>query len=302
MITFAELEGAELAAWRETIAARTIDRRVAAGLPQATVTTEVEQSLQKLSEANGDGPPPARGVFDDGMRVGTAWLGSFRGHSFLHDLDVPPELTEAAFDALLAHVRAGGESTLDVPLLTGDAPLAAALSKRDATLAATHMLLGLSKEPGAAPRVRMQPFTTQDLTDYTAHSIDGYANEIFQAGGFASLEAARASSAEQYDELLPNGLDTPGQHFWAAYDGARRVGLLWIFVDGAWSFIYDIEMEADVRGLGYGTEVLALGAIAARNLGATHLGLNVFGHNPGARKLYERVGFAITRQFFRVDC
>jgi len=201
----------------------------------------------------------------------------------------------------LADLKSGGASAFDVSLLTGDAPLAAVLAKRDATLAATHMLLDLSKEPGAAPRVRLEPFTTQDLADYTAHSIDGYADEIFQAGGFASIDDARAASREQYAELLPNGLDSPGQHFWAAYDGARRVGHLWIFVDGEWSFIYDIEMEADVRGLGYGTEVLALGALAAKDLGATHLGLNVFGHNPGARRLYERVGFDITRQFFRVD-
>lgn len=302
MITFAELEGAELEAWRETIATRIVDRRVSAGLPRATATTEVEQSLQKLGEASGDAPPPVRGVFTDGARIGTAWLGTFRGASFLHDLDVPPELTEVAFDALLADRRAHGASALDVPLLTGDAPLAGVLANRDATLVATHMLLDVTKDPGPAPRVRLQPFTPDDFAAYTAHSIDGYANEIFQAGDFASLDDARAASREQYAELLPDGLDSPGQHFWAAYDGDRRVGHLWIFVNGAWSFIYDIEMEADVRGLGYGTEVLALGAIAARDLGATHLGLNVFGHNPGARRLYERVGFAITRQFFRVDC
>jgi len=302
MITFTALEGADLAAWREGIEARSIERRVTAGLPRTQATTEAAQSMERLTETDDDARPPVRAVLDNGVRVGTAWLGSFRGQSFLLDLDVPSDLAGPALDALLADSRDNGAKALDVPLLTGDAALAGALATRDATLVATHMLLGLSAAPGPAPRIRLEPFTPQDLADYTAHSIDGYADEIFRAGDFASLGDAREASRKQYDELLPDGLDSPGQHFWAAYDGARRVGLLWIFVDGAWSFIYDIEMEADVRGLGYGTEVLALGAAAASDLGATHLALNVFGHNQGARRLYERVGFAVTREFYRVPC
>ena len=36
------------------------------------------------------------------------------------------------------------------------------------------------------------------------------------------------------------------------------------------------------------------------DLGARELGLNVFGHNDGARTLYERAGYATTEQTYRL--
>ena len=101
-------------------------------------------------------------------------------------------------------------------------------------------------------------------------------------------------------DLLPDGVDTSGQHLWAAYDGDTPVGILWIAVNGPKAFIYDIEVREDQRRRGYGREVLDAGGRAAVDLGATALGLNVFGHNDGALALYERAGYATTEQSFRI--
>ena len=79
---------------------------------------------------------------------------------------------------------------------------------------------------------------------------------------------------------------------------SRSCGSPWT---GATGYIYDIEVHHDQRRRGYGREVLDAGARAAHDLGAAVLGLNVFGHNDGARALYERAGYATTEQRFRVS-
>ena len=106
-------------------------------------------------------------------------------------------------------------------------------------------------------------------------------------------------------DLLPDGVDTSGQHLWTAYDGQTRdqtvVGILWIAVEDRAAFIYDIEVREEQRRRGYGREVLDAGAVAAVELGARTLGLNVFGHNEGALALYERAGYDTTERTFRVS-
>jgi ribosomal protein S18 acetylase RimI-like enzyme len=74
-----------------------------------------------------------------------------------------------------------------------------------------------------------------------------------------------------------------------------------VHVEGLKAFIYDIEVREEQRRRGYGRELLDAGASAAVELGATTLGLNVFGPNDGARALYERAGYATTEQTYRIE-
>jgi len=55
--------------------------------------------------------------------------------------------------------------------------------------------------------------------------------------------------------------------------------------------VMDIEIREEFRRRGYGRATMLLAEEAARNHGATYLGLNVFGHNPNARALYESLGY-----------
>ena len=96
-------------------------------------------------------------------------------------------------------------------------------------------------------------------------------------------------------------METPGHHLWSAYDGDTPVGVLWVHVEGPKAYIYDIEVREEQRRRGYGRELLDAGAVASVELGATTLGLNVFGPNDGARALYERAGYATTEQTYRIE-
>ncbi|MCU7728537.1 GNAT family N-acetyltransferase [Actinoplanes sp. KI2] len=113
-------------------------------------------------------------------------------------------------------------------------------------------------------------------------------------------ELALAQSTEQLNAGLPDGVTTPGQLFFKAMDGADEVGFLWlslpgtVFPDVAW--LSQITVVADRRGRGYGHQIMAAAEAELTRRGVGRIGLHVFGHNVGARRLYLRLGYRIGAQ------
>lgn len=76
------------------------------------------------------------------------------------------------------------------------------------------------------------------------------------------------------------------------------IGYLWVGRDRsedptAW-WVWDIMIDAEHRGNGYGRAGMRLAEEYARSHGATTLGLSVFGFNASARGLYESLGYETT--------
>ena len=188
---------------------------------------------------------------------------------------------------------------VDVP--ADDRVLEVALAGRPLQLQATQMLLDLAEVPARPERVALRPMTPAEFEGYRDQLITAYAQDMLDAGAFTDRDRALEASVVSTEELLPDGLQSPGQHLWTAYDGEELVAILWIAVDGPAGYIYDIEVHHDQRRRGYGREVLDAGARAAHDLGARELGLNVFGHNDGARTLYERAGYVTTERTYRIE-
>jgi GNAT superfamily N-acetyltransferase len=73
------------------------------------------------------------------------------------------------------------------------------------------------------------------------------------------------------------------------------VGLLWLHarpdVAGTSVWIFDVEVDEDRRGHGWGRELMTYAEQWAREQGATEIGLNVFGGNTVARRLYTSLGY-----------
>jgi ribosomal protein S18 acetylase RimI-like enzyme len=248
----------------------------------------------------GDAETTTWEVRRNGRALGTATTGMRRSGPLLTALDVPQEAAAETLDALLRAVRDRGEESLAIDVPTGDPVLESALQGRDARLVATQMRLDLSRPPSPPDRVALRAMTRDEFAAYREHLVTSYAQDMFDAGAFADLPTALTASEQSTRELLPEGPDSPGHHLWTATDGATEVGILWIHAEGASAFIYDIEVRDEHRRRGYGREILDAGAVAARALGADALGLNVFGHNEGARALYERAGYDTTERTFRI--
>lgn len=140
--------------------------------------------------------------------------------------------------------------------------------------------------------VRLEPMTEEQYPPWRAEAEAHYAQSVAAAGQPAQ-EAAR-TAADTYATLLPEGSATPGHRFWHAYDGDRRVGFLWLKVTRDTAFVYNIAVDPGLRRRGYGRAIMLAAERWCHDNAVTRIGLHVFAHNPGARALYEQLGFAET--------
>lgn len=141
--------------------------------------------------------------------------------------------------------------------------------------------------------------TEAEFQAYFDHILARYAASNVTSGNWAA-EEAKAKSAESLAKLLPDGLATKDTRLCVARDAAsgERVGVFWLHVrphgTETVAFVYDIEVDAGLRGRGYGRAVMLAGADLARELGSVRIGLHVFAHNETAVALYTSLGFATT--------
>ncbi|HUS15500.1 MAG TPA: GNAT family N-acetyltransferase [Chloroflexia bacterium] len=142
----------------------------------------------------------------------------------------------------------------------------------------------------------LRPMSQDEFAAFYAFGVEDYAQE--RSRNFDTpLEDERAESARQFADLLKDGLQTAGQHLWKVVDDrGEAVGSLWVAVQAEQqrAFIFDIVMDEDQRGKGYGGQTLQLLEEELRPLGIQRIGLNVFADNPRAMHLYEKQGYRFT--------
>src|SRR3954451_21074216 len=133
--------------------------------------------------------------------------------------------------------------------------------------------------------VDLVPMDESSFTPWRADEERAYAEERAAAG--EAPDVAAEESRRQLAELLPQGLQTPDQHFFEGRVDGETVGTLWLSTERSMAFVYDVVVHEAHRRRGYGAGLMRAGARWVRDRGHPLLGLNVFGHNRGARALYE---------------
>jgi ribosomal protein S18 acetylase RimI-like enzyme len=142
----------------------------------------------------------------------------------------------------------------------------------------------------------VRPMTPDEYDAWIVGEIAAYAADLARASG-STLEEAHLRAEQQTRELLPDGPATPGAFLLRVLDeGGAPVGVLWLGPHpqrrGA-GWVYDIEIDEARRGQGLGRAAMLAAERIGREAGWTALGLNVFGHNPGARALYDSLGYEV---------
>jgi RimJ/RimL family protein N-acetyltransferase len=134
---------------------------------------------------------------------------------------------------------------------------------------------------------------------YRWHLVRDYAADKVRASVW-SPEESEDKASKEIEGLLPEGTATPGHFLYAVRDESipAEVGMVWISPrdsgGGRSLWIYDIVVHDRFRRRGYASRILHLVEDKARQLGAERVELHVFGHNHGARALYENTGFKPT--------
>lgn len=139
--------------------------------------------------------------------------------------------------------------------------------------------------------------TPSEYAVFRERSEQEYAAEIATARRLDEQSAAE-QSARELDELLPDGLGSPRMHLWTAEVDDEPVGLAWVELrerpNGTSAWVFDVRVEESRRGEGLGRALME--ALHEAGLGASSVGLNVFGHSTAARRLYESLGYEVTAQ------
>jgi ribosomal protein S18 acetylase RimI-like enzyme len=148
-------------------------------------------------------------------------------------------------------------------------------------------------------RVRFVPFTEVDFHAWLLQAIPAFALTNVEDGRWTLAESIDRSK-EAHAALLPQGLATPGQFFVRLQDAdsGSDVGALWWSesdpAGGRQAWVYNIEIADSARRRGFARAAFHELERVVGERGVRHPSLHVFGHNHGARRLYDALGFEPT--------
>jgi ribosomal protein S18 acetylase RimI-like enzyme len=154
------------------------------------------------------------------------------------------------------------------------------------------------------PELRLRQMTETEFEAYRQRAVTEYAEENVAAGSWTA-EGAQDRAADEFEQLLPAGVATDDMLlFMAEGPGGEVVGSVWLSLKtprggDEYAWIYAIEVAADHRGKGYGRALLTAAEAELRSRGVPAVGLNVFGPNVVAQRLYASAGYELTSQEMR---
>ena len=144
--------------------------------------------------------------------------------------------------------------------------------------------------------VEMEP---DDFTRRRGPAVAIYARALMTSRGLTAAEAAQEAERHVADHL-PRGSAARSQLLRKAMVDGTEVGWVWVSMPGptrpGMAWLSTIEVDPDFRSRGYAAEILTAAGAELAGLGVPRLGLNVFGDNEVAARLYRRLGFDLTAQ------
>jgi ribosomal protein S18 acetylase RimI-like enzyme len=145
----------------------------------------------------------------------------------------------------------------------------------------------------------LSPMSEPEFADYLEFAIPDFAADKVNAGQWSTDEALELAR-QGYDELLPQGLATPGHFLYTVRNQATgaAVGMVWFAAQARAgrqiAFIYDVYIVPEHQRQGHAKRALAAMEDAALSQGLSGIALHVFGHNAAAQALYRQLGFEAT--------
>jgi mycothiol synthase len=147
--------------------------------------------------------------------------------------------------------------------------------------------------------VTLVEMTDEEFARRREPMIREYGQDLARSGGM-TVEQAETQAEQQTDAILPEGARSTGQLLRTAWVDGQEVGWIWVSLPGhampGMAWVDDIQVDDEHRRHGYGQGILEAMEAELVTLGVRRLGLNVFGGNDVAQRLYERLGFRVIQQ------
>lgn len=157
-----------------------------------------------------------------------------------------------------------------------------------------------------SPAVVLDPMSDEEFAEFVVGAVRDQAAHHIRTGRCTPSQALTYAKGE-YMLALPEGLETEGSYLYTARDAEtrQRVGFLFLMLrrraDTTETFVFNIIVDEDKRGRGYGRAMMRATLQWAREHDTASVGLHVFGHNTVARELYTSLGFRETSISMQLD-
>ncbi len=138
-------------------------------------------------------------------------------------------------------------------------------------------------------KITFRPFSKEEFFRFEEWEIESYANALIRSKT-ESKEDALCVSAEELEEMLPDGLSTEGNFFLTALDGEQNeIGFVWYSeTDKDEVFLSELYVYEEFRNLGFEEAVLSA---FEKICGASLISLHVFDCDKNLIKMYRRAGY-----------
>ena len=148
------------------------------------------------------------------------------------------------------------------------------------------------------PVSALRSMTATEYAEWFEQSIVGYAADKVASGQWVPEESLELTRKELAG-LLPLGLETPGNYLYTVVDSrALAVGMLWFGVKKRFgadiAYVFNVNVRPDRQREGHAARAFLALEEEVRRRGLSGIALHVFGHNDGARALYDKLGFRPT--------
>ena len=155
--------------------------------------------------------------------------------------------------------------------------------------------------------IRLRQATQKEWDLILRDEIPRYAEDHLRTGNWSKSDALQWAK-DQYEKMLPQGVDTKGHHIFILIDedSSEAVGFIWYEersnASTPHAFLCNLHIFEPFRRQGYAMAALAqLEAMLRESQTLKRLQLHVFGHNQAARKLYAKQGFTETNVIMAKD-
>jgi ribosomal protein S18 acetylase RimI-like enzyme len=139
----------------------------------------------------------------------------------------------------------------------------------------------------------LEKMLDEDFEIWNARVWVEYRNELIMAG--MTEEAADENVATNIAQTFPDGKLAEGNYVFTVWDDDVKVGVVWLADRAGEWFIYDIEIDENLRGQGLGRATMRNIEEFVRTQGGISVSLSVFGFNKIAQNLYLSEGYETIR-------
>src|SRR5688572_32069770 len=139
--------------------------------------------------------------------------------------------------------------------------------------------------------VKLIPMQQEDFESFLERGIREYADDHVRNENWPA-EGALERSKKEFEDYLPNGIDSKDQYLYSIIGGAdgNKIGILWVQVKDQKAFIFDFMIDESFRGKGYGKQALITLDEKLKSMNVEAVGLHVFEDNVIAYELYKKMG------------